>query len=226
MSQNRTRTTRLCFRVSEHEHDLITSKMEQAGIRNKEAYLRKMSIDGYVIKLDLSDIQELIRLLRNVSNNMNQIAKRANETRSIYESLQTKLLGQATADRAKNRQTIRLLEQRLHKLETETATLYEQRIEGTLSDDAFSRLIDGIASEKQEKENRLALCKQAEMETADRLSDIEKWVNLIREKSLIDEVDRELLESLIDKIEVGERSLVDGVKSQDIRVHYKFVGMV
>jgi Bacterial mobilisation protein (MobC). len=86
MSQNRTRPIRLCFRVSEREQDLIASKMEQAGIRNKEAYLRKMTLDGFVIKLDLSDVQELIRLLRTVSNNMNQIAKRANETRSIYEA--------------------------------------------------------------------------------------------------------------------------------------------
>ena len=86
MIQNRTRTIRFCFRVTEHEKELITAKMEQAGIRNKEAYCRKMTIDGFVIKLNLSEIKELTRLLRSVSNNMNQIAKRANETRSIYET--------------------------------------------------------------------------------------------------------------------------------------------
>jgi len=85
MSENRTRKIRFCFRVSEREQELIDTKMEQAGIRNKEAYLRKMAIDGFVIKLDLADIRELTRLLRSVSNNINQIAKRANETRSIYE---------------------------------------------------------------------------------------------------------------------------------------------
>lgn len=50
------------------------------------AYLLKMAIDGYVIKLDLSDVRELISLLRNATNNLNQIARRANETRSIYEA--------------------------------------------------------------------------------------------------------------------------------------------
>jgi len=86
MSQKRSRPIRLCFRVTEHEQDLIIKKMEQAGIRNKEAYLRKVAIDGFVIKLELSDMKEFIRLLGTVSNNINQIAKRANETRNIYES--------------------------------------------------------------------------------------------------------------------------------------------
>jgi len=74
------------FRVSEQERDLITEKMAAAGIRNKEAYIRKMVCDGYIIRLDLSAVKEMTRLLANATNNMNQITKRANETRSIYES--------------------------------------------------------------------------------------------------------------------------------------------
>ena len=43
-----------------------------------------MALDGYIIRVDFSDIRELVRLLRNATNNLNQVAKRANETRSIY----------------------------------------------------------------------------------------------------------------------------------------------
>ena len=43
-----------------------------------------MAIDGYVIRLDLSDFNEVTRLLRINANNLNQYAKRANETESIY----------------------------------------------------------------------------------------------------------------------------------------------
>ena len=86
MTEKRTRGVLMRFRVSEHERDLIAERMEQAGIRNREAYLRKQAIDGYVLHLDLSGVNELIHLLRTVANNMNQIAKRANETRSIYEA--------------------------------------------------------------------------------------------------------------------------------------------
>ena len=59
-------------------------KMKQAGIKNMSAYIRKMAIDGYVIRLDTSELSEISRLLRINSNNLNQIAKRANETGSIY----------------------------------------------------------------------------------------------------------------------------------------------
>ena len=75
---------RIEIRVSKADRDRIQHKMEELGIRNRSAYLRKMALDGYCIRLDLGDIKELIRLLRICSNNLNQYAKRANETGSIY----------------------------------------------------------------------------------------------------------------------------------------------
>lgn len=82
--KKRARNIRIIFCVSEKERDLINEKMKLAGISNREAYLRKMSIDGYVINLDLSSVNELIFLLRNATNNLNQIARRVNETNNIY----------------------------------------------------------------------------------------------------------------------------------------------
>jgi len=58
--------------------------MAESGISNRGAYIRKMILDGYVVRVDFSDVRELVRLLRNATNNLNQVAKRANETRSIY----------------------------------------------------------------------------------------------------------------------------------------------
>ena len=84
--QNRTRNILMNFRVTEAERDLIAEKMSAANIRSKEAYLRKMALDGYVVRLDLEDVRKMVFLLQNATNNLNQIAKRANETRSIYES--------------------------------------------------------------------------------------------------------------------------------------------
>ena len=83
---NRKRQRGIYFMVTEREYDLIVEKMEQANVRNMGAYIRKMAIDGFVIRLDLSDVREMVRLLRITSNNVNQIAKRANETRNIYEA--------------------------------------------------------------------------------------------------------------------------------------------
>ena len=58
--------------------------MAVAGISNREAYIRKMICDGYIIRMDFSDVREMVRLLRNATGNLNQVAKRANVTHSIY----------------------------------------------------------------------------------------------------------------------------------------------
>lgn len=73
------------FLASKEEVDRIHQKMEELGIRSMGAYLRKMALDGYCINLDLQDVKALVSLLRRCSNNLNQYAKRANETGSIYE---------------------------------------------------------------------------------------------------------------------------------------------
>ena len=81
---NRKRDIRLRFRVTPEERTLIEEKMTQVGTSNMEAYLRKMSIDGYILKLDLPELKEMISLLRRSSNNLNQIAKRMNQTGRLY----------------------------------------------------------------------------------------------------------------------------------------------
>ena len=78
------KSVRVEFVISEQEADLIKERMAELGITNLSAYLRKMAVDGYIIHLDMSDIQEMIRLLRICSNNLNQYARRANETGSVY----------------------------------------------------------------------------------------------------------------------------------------------
>ena len=72
------------FVMSPDEVDRMKAKMSEMGIRSQSAYLRKMALDGYCIHLDLSDLTAVRSLLRSCSNNLNQYAKRANETGSIY----------------------------------------------------------------------------------------------------------------------------------------------
>ena len=74
------------FRMTRQERKLLEEKMALAGTTNMGAYLRKMAIDGYVLRLDLPELREMISLLRRCSGNLNQIAKRANESGRIYET--------------------------------------------------------------------------------------------------------------------------------------------
>ena len=74
----------IILRVSKADRERIRAKMDELGVMNMSAYIRKMALDGYCVKLNLQDLKELIRLLRICSNNLNQYAKKANETGSIY----------------------------------------------------------------------------------------------------------------------------------------------
>ena len=59
--------------------------MRKAGTTNMGAYLRKMALDGYILRLDLPELKEMLSQLRYMGNNVNQIAKRANEVGVIDE---------------------------------------------------------------------------------------------------------------------------------------------
>ena len=74
----------ILIKVTHEEKEKIRQRMEEMGVKNRSAFLRKMAIDGYCVKLDLSDVNEMVRLLRYAGNNLNQYAKKANETGSIY----------------------------------------------------------------------------------------------------------------------------------------------
>jgi hypothetical protein len=83
-SVKRTRSISLSFYVNAEEHDMIKRRMEQAGVKNLRAFILKQAIDGRVIHVELKSVNEMCRLLSNATNNINQVAKRINETGSVY----------------------------------------------------------------------------------------------------------------------------------------------
>lgn len=82
----RKRDVPVLFWVSAEEQELIRQKMEQYGTENMSAYLRKMALDGYVVKLDLPELKELVSLMRRSSNNLNQMTRKVHETGRIYDA--------------------------------------------------------------------------------------------------------------------------------------------
>jgi alkyl hydroperoxide reductase subunit AhpC len=82
---NRKRTIPIHFDVTEDERNMIVEKMNQFGTENMGAYLRKMAIDGYVIKKDYTELKDIIYEINKIGVNINQIAKKVNEHSSIYK---------------------------------------------------------------------------------------------------------------------------------------------
>lgn len=84
MMKNRTRPVRIEFRVTEQERQLIQKKMDQLGTKNMGAYLRKMAIDGYIIKVDYTEQKKLAAAVSNAAANINHICRRINQTGRFY----------------------------------------------------------------------------------------------------------------------------------------------
>ena len=81
---NRKRPIRVKTYLTEKELQKIHKRMAQMGTTDREAYMRKMAIDGYVIRLEIPELKEYVALQRVYSRRFNEIAKRVNETGRIY----------------------------------------------------------------------------------------------------------------------------------------------
>ena len=73
------------FWVTEEEKRLIDEKMAQLPAKRYGAYLRKMAIDGYIIKVDYTEQKKLAAAVSKVGTNINQICRRINSTGHFYE---------------------------------------------------------------------------------------------------------------------------------------------
>ena len=78
------KTSGIYFKVTNEERALIEQKMALVGVRNMSAYIRKMCIDGYIVQLQIKELDECAKLLRHTSNNVNQIARRVNSGGGVY----------------------------------------------------------------------------------------------------------------------------------------------
>ena len=83
-AEGENRTINLQFRVTEEELRQIEKRQAEVGILNRSSYLRKMALNGICIRMETQYLREASSLLWRISNNMNQYAKKANATGSIY----------------------------------------------------------------------------------------------------------------------------------------------
>ena len=72
--------------VTRDQLEMIHQRMREAHTDNRAAFIRKMTLDGYFLEMDISPIKESNRLLRSISNNFNQVARFANSTGNVYET--------------------------------------------------------------------------------------------------------------------------------------------
>ena len=85
MTKKQNHTIHYSFKATPEEDAIIQKKMKTFGIKNQSAFIRALVLNGYVLKLDLPELHDAVRLMGSLSNNVNQIARRLNERGSIFE---------------------------------------------------------------------------------------------------------------------------------------------
>lgn len=124
------------------------------------------------------------------------------------------------------RQEVQRLEKRLHDIDRVTAELYEDKVTGKISADTFSTLMQKSEAERKEKAARFdTLSAQLKTRNSKEI-DITTWIKTIRKYLNLETLHRAAIDELIDHIEIGEKQVIDGKCTQDIKIFYNFVGFI
>ena len=76
MGRKRNRDARLM--LNDAEMEILARRMAEAGQPSRARFLRKLALEGRVVSIDAAPVAELVFLIRNATNNINQLAKKAN----------------------------------------------------------------------------------------------------------------------------------------------------
>lgn len=145
---------------------------------------------------------------------------------AIIEKLVSAEYFNRTGVESKLRNEFKVFESRMHEIDLVFRQLYEDRIKGNIPEKRFLQLSQHYEDEqariksKQEK----ILERLNTIETASK--DINYWVNTIKRYTYMEELDREILSQLVEKILIGDRKVIDGHTVQEIKIVYRFEGCV
>ena len=112
------------------------------------------------------------------------------------------------------------------ELDQITGTLYEDKVNGIISTDTFTALLSNNQNEQSSKTERYNALSQWLKNADSKLGDIKVWIKLIRKHLNLKIVSRPVIDELIDHIEIGEKYVINGEKTQEIKIFYKFVGFL
>ena len=145
---------------------------------------------------------------------------------AVVERLKRRVADYDEQRLANTRQEIVRLRRRVQELETMTAKLYEDKYCGAITESAFMVLTQKNEQERLAKVERLETLLSEVDNIEKKTAAIHDWTAAIRRHMNLQELDRATVDELIDHIEIGERTIVDGQRRQDVKVFYRFVGLV
>ena len=144
----------------------------------------------------------------------------------VIAKLKRKVMSQSDERTAAVKQETSRLRRRVGELENMTAKLYEDKINGAINPESFAVLMDKYEQERLDKAERLETLTQEIAKAEQEAAAINEWAGHIRKYMDLRELDRQIIDELIDHIEIGERVVVDGQNRQSVKIYYRFVGLL
>ena len=148
----------------------------------------------------------------------------ANERQILTDRLQKQCGRERDKELSSRVAKLNEAKKRVIEIDTMTQELFAEKHHGNVPDNIFKRMLSAYDTEQTTLNIAIAQL-QSEIDTKrNETQSIAKWVSRIRELTDLETLDRSMVVTLIDKITVSEKYLVDGIREQDIGITYKFVG--
>ena len=161
--------------------------------------------------LVLADIQEVAAM-----------ALKDKET--FYARLSRRMEKQYLADTDSLKKEYENLAQCNQEIDETFISLYADKAKGILTEKRFLKLTDAMEKEQESNQNRMQEIAALISEEEHSEGDVQMFMGEIRRYAAITELDETVLNRLINRILIGESKKVDGIKTQEVRIVYNFVG--
>lgn len=117
---------------------------------------------------------------------------------------------------------------RIAKLDTIVQRLYEDNIDGKISDERFSRMSATYEAEQKQLENRVAELQAFIARAKEQHLNVDSFLAMVHKYTEIPELTAEIIRSFVEKIEVYQPEKIPGTrtKKQTICIHWNFIGAV
>ena len=163
--------------------------------------------------LVLSDIQEVA-------------AMALKDKEAFYSRLSRRMEKQYLADADSLKKEYESLAQRNQEIDDTFISLYADKAKGILTEKRFLKLTDAMEKEQESNQKRMQEIAALISEEEHSEGDMQMFMGEIKRYAAITELDETVLNRLINRILIGEPKKVDGVKTQEVRIVYNFVGEI
>ena len=144
--------------------------------------------------------------------------------------IREKLLAQkesAGRERTKTLQAeLSAIDRRLPELDRLVQSAYEDKVLGKIPENLCVQLLNGYEAERKAKQERRRELTEQLAASRENEQSVDAWLDMVQDYYNLEELDRPTLVRLIQKIEVGEKRMVNGHEERDFNIYYNFIGHI